>query len=58
VVFFVSGVFQGSIVEQGTHAELLLQGGEYAKLWELQQEAIAAGNETSAKAAGTGAQQS
>jgi len=42
-------------VEQGTHAELLQQGGEYAKLWELQQEAIAAGNETATTGAGAGA---
>jgi ATP-binding cassette subfamily B multidrug efflux pump len=27
---------QGRIVEQGSHAELLQQGGEYAKLWRRQ----------------------
>ena len=26
----------GKIVEQGTHAELLTQGGEYQKLWSRQ----------------------
>jgi ATP-binding cassette subfamily B protein len=29
---------QGSIVEQGTHQQLLLQDGLYAHLWQLQQE--------------------
>ena len=28
---------QGRVVEQGTHASLLSQGGVYAKLWEMQQ---------------------
>jgi ATP-binding cassette subfamily B protein len=28
---------QGEIIEQGTHIELLEQGGQYAHLWSLQQ---------------------
>ncbi|MFN3786652.1 MAG: ATP-binding cassette domain-containing protein, partial [Thiothrix sp.] len=27
----------GNIIEQGTHAQLLAQGGQYAHMWELQQ---------------------
>jgi len=27
---------QGKVVEQGTHAELLAQGGQYRRMWELQ----------------------
>lgn len=29
---------QGRIIEQGTHHELLLKGGSYARIWALQQE--------------------
>ncbi len=29
---------QGSIIEQGTHQELLILGGKYAYLWQLQQD--------------------
>ena len=28
---------QGRVVEQGSHAELLAQGGRYARMWQLQQ---------------------
>ena len=28
---------QGELAEQGTHQELLMQQGEYARLWTLQQ---------------------
>ena len=27
---------EGRVVEQGTHSEFLLQGGEYSRLWTLQ----------------------
>ena len=27
---------RGRLIEDGTHAELLTRGGEYAELWELQ----------------------
>ena len=27
---------QGRLIEDGTHAELLSRGGEYAELWQLQ----------------------
>jgi len=33
---------QGRITERGTHAELLAAGGEYARMWALQQQAAAA----------------
>ena len=29
----------GRIIERGTHAQLLAQGGRYASMWSLQQEA-------------------
>jgi ATP-binding cassette subfamily B protein len=32
----------GRIVERGTHRELLDRGGEYARMWALQQEAARA----------------
>lgn len=35
-VDFILVFDKGCIVEQGTHASLLAQGGHYAKLWELQ----------------------
>ena len=33
---------QGRVVERGTHRELLGEGGEYARMWALQQQAAAA----------------
>jgi ATP-binding cassette subfamily B protein len=33
----------GQLVEQGTHAALLKQGGQYAEMWELQRQAREAG---------------
>jgi len=33
---------QGRVTERGTHAELLAAGGEYARMWALQQQAAAA----------------
>jgi len=30
---------QGRILERGTHAELLANGGRYAQMWRLQQQA-------------------
>ncbi|CCO29670.1 UPF0644 protein [Rhizoctonia solani AG-1 IB] len=35
-------VKEGSVIEQGTHKSLLAQGGEYAKMYELQSRAFAA----------------
>jgi ATP-binding cassette subfamily B protein len=32
----------GRIVERGTHRELLAAGGEYSRMWALQQEAARA----------------
>jgi ABC-type multidrug transport system fused ATPase/permease subunit len=30
----------GSVIERGTHAELLVAGGEYAQLWKIQCETL------------------
>ena len=38
----------GQLVEQGTHAELLKQGGQYAEMWELQRQAREAGEDQDA----------
>jgi ABC-type transport system involved in Fe-S cluster assembly fused permease/ATPase subunit len=31
---------KGSIIEQGTHKELLARKGQYARLWEIQADLI------------------
>ncbi|KAJ1305362.1 hypothetical protein OPQ81_000377 [Rhizoctonia solani] len=35
-------ISEGSVIEQGTHKSLLAQGGEYAKMYNIQSEAFAA----------------
>jgi ABC-type transport system involved in Fe-S cluster assembly fused permease/ATPase subunit len=42
---------QGRIVERGTHAELLQQGGRYATMWQLQQNTAESDTETDPQAA-------
>ena len=39
---------EGRVVEQGTHAQLLGEGGEYARLWRAQQASERDGDEQSA----------
>jgi ABC-type transport system involved in Fe-S cluster assembly fused permease/ATPase subunit len=38
---------QGHIIEQGTHAQLLSQGGKYFEMWTIQQKNIDASCEAS-----------